>query len=161
AKSSYFGIIDLAGFKKDRFYQYQAHWKPDFPMVHILPHWTWPEREGLITPVHIFTSGDEVELFLNGESLGKKKKEQYEYRLRWDSVMYRPGELRAVAYKNGKKWAESSVRTVGTSTRLSLSPDVDTIVSDGEDLVFVTANINDNNNQISPRAKNEIKFSLE
>ena len=70
SRSSYSGIIDLAGFKKDRFYLYQAHWRPDFPMAHILPHWTWPERAGQITPVHVFTSGDEGELFLNGKSLG-------------------------------------------------------------------------------------------
>ncbi len=86
ARSSYFGVIDLAGFKKDRFYLYQANWRPDFPMAHILPHWTWPERVGEVTPVHVFTSGDEAELFLNGKSLGRKKKGKYEYRLRWDEV---------------------------------------------------------------------------
>src|SRR6185436_11556200 len=80
ARSSYSGIIDLAGFKKDRFYLYQSRWRPDFPMVHILPHWTWPERMGEITPVHVFTSGDEAELFLNGKSLGRKKKSLYQYR---------------------------------------------------------------------------------
>ena len=74
SRSSYFGIIDLAGFKKDRFYLYQAHWRPDLPMAHILPHWTWPERVGQVTPVHVYTSGDEAELFLNGKSLGRKKK---------------------------------------------------------------------------------------
>ena len=75
SRSSYFGIIDLAGFKKDRFYIYQARWRPDLPMAHILPHWNWPERVGEITPVHVYTSGDEAELFLNGKSLGKKKKD--------------------------------------------------------------------------------------
>ena len=74
SRSSYFGVIDLAGFKKDRFYLYQAHWRPDLPMAHILPHWTWPERVGQVTPVHVFTSGDEAELFLNGQSLGRKRK---------------------------------------------------------------------------------------
>lgn len=74
ARSSYFGIVDLAGFKKDRFYLYQAQWRPDHPMAHILPHWTWPERKGQVTPVHVFTSGDEGELFLNGRSLGRKTK---------------------------------------------------------------------------------------
>jgi beta-galactosidase len=101
SRSSYSGIIDLAGFKKDRFYLYQAHWRPDFPMAHILPQWTWPERVGQVTPVHVFTSGDEGELFLNGKSLGRKKREPYEYRLRWDDVMYQPGILKVVAYKNG------------------------------------------------------------
>jgi beta-galactosidase len=84
SRSSYSGIIDLAGFKKDRFYLYQAHWRPDFPMAHILPHWTWPERDGQVTLVHVFTSGDEAELFINGKSLGRKTKGRYEYRLRWE-----------------------------------------------------------------------------
>ena len=82
ARSSYFGIIDLAGFPKDRFYLYQAAWRPDHPMVHILPHWNWPDRVGQVTPVHVFTSGDEAELFLNGRSLGRKQKGEFEYRLR-------------------------------------------------------------------------------
>ena len=113
SRSSYSGIIDLAGFKKDRFYLYQAHWRPDFPMAHILPHWTWPERVGQVTPVHVFTSGDEAELFLNGKSLGRKKKGAYEYRLRWDDVVYQPGTLKVVAYKNGKIWATDEVKTAG------------------------------------------------
>ncbi|HKL23100.1 MAG TPA: glycoside hydrolase family 2 TIM barrel-domain containing protein, partial [Tichowtungia sp.] len=96
ARSSYFGIIDLCGFPKDRFYIYQARWRPELPMVHILPHWNWPERIGQVTPVHVYTSGDEAELFLNGKSLGRKKKGQYEYRLRWDDVVYQPGELKVV-----------------------------------------------------------------
>ena len=91
ARSSYSGIIDLAGFKKDGFYLYQAHWRPDLPMAHILPHWTWPDRVGQVTPVHVFTSGDEGELFLNGRSLGRKKMGPYEYRLRWDDVVYAAG----------------------------------------------------------------------
>ncbi|MGN6726912.1 MAG: beta-galactosidase GalB, partial [Tepidisphaeraceae bacterium] len=74
SRSSYFGIVDLAGFKKDRFYLYQARWRPDYPMAHLLPHWNWPERVGEVTPVHVYTSGDEAELFLNGNSLGRKKK---------------------------------------------------------------------------------------
>src|SRR5207247_2379939 len=84
---------DLAGFKKDRFYIYQARWRPQLKMAHILPHWTWPERVGQVTPVHVYTSGDEAELFLNGKSLGRKTRGAYEYRLRWDEVVYQPGEL--------------------------------------------------------------------
>jgi hypothetical protein len=98
SRSSYFGILDLAGFKKDRFYLYQSHWRPDFPMAHIFPHWNWPERIGQVTPV----SGDEAELFLNGKSLGRKKKGQYEYRLRWDDVTYQPGELKVVATRTAR-----------------------------------------------------------
>ena len=97
--SSYFGIVDLCGFKKDRFYIYQARWRPELPMAHILPHWNWPERVGQVTPVHVYTSGDEAELFLNGKSLGRKKKGQFEYRLRWDDVVYQPGTLEVVAYR--------------------------------------------------------------
>ena len=93
SRSSYFGIIDLAEFKKDRFYLYQYRWRPDLPIAHILPHWNWPDRNGKVTPVHVFTLGDEAELFLNGKSLGRKIKGKYEYRLRWDDVIYEPGEL--------------------------------------------------------------------
>ena len=118
SRSSYFGIVDLAGFKKDRFYIYQARWRPDLPMAHILPHWNWPERVGQVTPVHVYTSGDEAELFLNGKSLGRKKREQNQYRLRWDDVKYEPGELRVVAYKNGKKWAEDVMKTTGAAAKV-------------------------------------------
>ena len=161
ARSSYTGVIDLAGFKKDRFYLYQAHWRPELPMVHILPHWNWPERNGKVTPVHVFTSGDEVELFLNGKSLGKKKKGKYEYRLRWDEVMYEPGELKAVAYKNGTQWATKSVKTTGNPTILEATADRDTISADGKDLSFVTVKICDNEGQTIPRSMNEIHFSIE
>ena len=137
ARSSYYGVIDLAGFKKDRFYLYQSQWRPDLPMAHILPHWNWPERVGEVTPVHVFTSGDEAELFLNGESLGRKKKGEYEYRLRWDEVKYEPGELKVVAYKNGEKWAENVVRTTGEAARLQASADRNEIRADGRDLAFI------------------------
>lgn len=80
-------------------------------MAHLLPHWTWPERVGKITPVHVFTSGDEAELFLNRRSLGRKKKGAYEYRLRWDEAVYEPGTIEVVAYKNGRPWAADSMRT--------------------------------------------------
>jgi beta-galactosidase len=161
SRSSYFGIIDLAGFKKDRFYLYQSRWRPELPMVHILPHWDWPERVGEITPVHIFTSGDEAELFLNGKSLGRKKKQPYEYRLRWNDVQYNPGELKAIAYKNGKKWAENVVRTSGAPVRLKASADRDKITADGKDLVFVTVRVTDKNGNTTPRAKNPINFKIE
>jgi hypothetical protein len=160
ARSSYFGIIDLAGFKKDRFYLYQAHWRPDLPMAHLLPHWTWPERVGQVTPVHVYTSGDEAELFLNGRSLGRKKKGPLEYRLRWDDVVYQPGELRVVAYKDGKKWAEDVERTAGPAAKLSLQADRRVLAADGRDLAFVTVTIADRRGVPAPRAKNHVKFSL-
>ena len=161
SRSSYSGIIDLAGFKKDRFYLYQAHWRPDFPMAHILPHWTWPDRVGQVTPVHVFTSGDEAELFLNGKSLGRKKKGPFEYRLRWDEVVYEPGALKVVAYKNGKKWATDEIKTAGTPARLKLEPDRAEIDADGRDLSFVTLTVTDKNGLMVPRADNRIHFEIE
>src|SRR5208283_804969 len=113
SRSSYFGIVDTAGFRKDRFYLYQSHWRPDLPMAHILPHWNWPERVGEVTPVFVYTSGDSAELFLNGKSLGLKKRGENEYRLRWDDVVYAPGELKVIARKNGRKWATDTVKTTG------------------------------------------------
>jgi beta-galactosidase len=160
ARSSYFGIIDLAGFKKDRFYLYQSRWRPDLPMAHILPHWTWPERVGQITPVHVFTSGDEAELFLNGKSLGRKKKGAYEYRLRWDDVMYEPGTLKVVAYRNGKAWATNMVKTAGAAARLKLEADRQTICADGADLAFVAVTVTDQNGLPVPRASNRIQFAI-
>ncbi|CAG9940132.1 unnamed protein product [Clonostachys rosea f. rosea IK726] len=160
ARSSYTGIIDLAGFKKDRFYLYQARWRPDLPMAHILPHWNWPERKGEETPVHVFTSGDEAELFLNGESLGRKKKEEYKYRLRWDDVKYEPGELHVITYKEGERWAEATVRTTGEARGIRLTADRSKIASDGLDLSFITADIIDESGGVVPVASNDIHFSV-
>ena len=131
SRSSYFGIMDLAGFPKDRYYLYQARWRPDLPMAHILPHWNWPDRVGQVTPVMVYTSGDEAELFLNGKSLGRQKKGPLEYRLRWDDVKYEPGELRVVAYKDGRKWAEDVVRTTGPAARVLLQADRAALQADG------------------------------
>jgi beta-galactosidase len=160
SRSSYSGIIDLAGFKKDRFYLYQAYWRPDFPMAHILPHWTWPERAGQVTPVHVYTSGDEAELFVNGRSLGRKSKGPSEYRLRWDDVVYEPGELGVVAYKNGRQWATDSVRTAAAASRLVLTADRAIIAGDGRDLSFVTLAVVDADGVIVPRALNAVHFEL-
>ena len=129
-------------------------------MVHILPHWTWKERVGEITPVHVFTSGDEVELFLNGKSLGRKKKGAFEYRLRWDSVKYVPGMLKAVAYKKGKKWAEQNIQTAGDPTALKVSADRYTLSSDN-DLSFITISVLDAKGIPVPDAYNIIEFSIE
>jgi beta-galactosidase len=192
SRSSYFGIIDLAGFPKDRFYIYQAHWRPDYPMVHILPHWNWPERAAdptanpptaaQVTPVHVYTSGDEAELFLNGKSLGRKKK-VFEnvvdgrsgqpmqiagkpingmpaYRIRWDDVAYVPGELKVVAYKNGKEWATETVKTTGPAAKLVLKPDRAMIAGDGHDLSFVTVAVADKDGLMVPRAGNKVTFEV-
>jgi len=160
ARSSYSGIVDLAGFKKDRFFLYQSRWRPDLPLAHILPHWTWPGREGKITPVHVFTSGDEAELFLNNRSMGRKKKGQYEYRLRWDDIVYQPGELKVVAYKNGKPWATEVVKTAGPAARIELSADRNLIKADGRDLSFIMARILDKDGLPVPEAADNIVFSI-
>lgn len=161
SRSSYFGIVDLAGFKKDRFYLYQAHWRPDLPMVHILPHWNWPDRVGQVTPVHVYTSGDEAELFLNGKSLGRKKKGPFEYRLRWDDVVYQPGELKVVAYKNGKEWASDVVKTTGEAAKLKLTADRSEVKTDGRDLSFVTVTVADKEGNLVPGSHPKLKFSIQ
>jgi beta-galactosidase len=161
SRSSYCGMIDMAGFKKDRFYLYQSHWRPDLPMAHILPHWTWPERVGEITPVHVFTSGDEAELFLNGRSLGRKKKGEFEYRLRWDDVVYEPGTVEVVAYKNGERWAKDAMQTAGEAAVLEVVPDRATIRADGLDLSFVTVRIADEKGLLAPRANHALEFQIE
>ncbi len=161
SRSSYSGIIDLAGFPKDRFWLYQARWRPDHPMAHLLPHWTWPERVGQVTPVHVFTSGDEAELFLNGRSLGRKRKAAYEYRLRWDEVVYEPGVVEVVAYKDGREWARDTVRTAGEPAAIELLPDRATIHADGYDLSFITARITDADGVTAPRASHRLHFTIE
>lgn len=161
ARSAYCGFIDLAGFKKDRFYLYQSRWRPELPMAHILPHWNWAGREGEVTPVHVFTSGDEAELFINGKSQGRKKKGLYEYRLRWDYVVYEAGEVTVIAYKDGKEWAKASRKTTGAAAQLSLSADRTKIKADGDDLCFVTVSVTDKDGLVAPEASNRVRFRLE
>lgn len=160
ARSSYSGTIDLAGFKKDRFYLYQARWRPYLPFAHILPHWTWPGREGKITPVHVFSSADEAELFLNGKSMGRKKRGKYEYRFRWDDIKYEPGELKVVTFKKGKPWAAEIVKTAGKPVSLQLTADRAKIDADGNDLSFITVKVVDRNGIMLPQADNNISFSI-
>ena len=160
SRSSYFGILDLAGFPKDRYYLYQAHWRPDFPMAHILPHWNWPERVGQITPVHVFTSGDEAELFLNGKSLGRKKKDQYQYRLVWEDVIYQPGSLTVKTWKNGKPWAQADRSSTDKASQLLVRADRPEIKADGRDLSFITITIADQKGRMVPGSMNRLKFKI-
>jgi beta-galactosidase len=161
SRSSYFGILDLAGFPKDRFYSYQAHWRPELPMAHLFPHWNWPERVGQKVPVHLYTSGDEAELFLNGKSLGRKSKKPGEdFRMVWDDVVYQPGELKVVAYKGGKEWATDVVKTTGTAAKLDLTADRGVIRNDGIDLSFITVRVADKEGTTVPRSKNPVKFEV-
>jgi beta-galactosidase len=109
----------------------------------------------------VYTSGDEAELFLNGQSLGRKKKGQYEYRLRWDNVVYQPGELKVVAYKNGRRWATDVMKTTGPAAKLTLQADRARIQADGKDLSFVTVTVADKHGLLVPRAMNHIRFSVD
>ncbi|KAI1373888.1 glycoside hydrolase family 2 protein [Hypoxylon crocopeplum] len=170
ARSSYFGIIDLAGFKKDRFYLYQARWRPDLvriitfllvnPMAHILPHWTWPDRVGEVTPVHVFSAADEAELFVNGKSVGRQQRKASNYRIRWDNITYQPGELHVIAYKDGVKWAEDTVKTANGASALKLTADRTVISGDGHDLSFISVAVVDENGTTVPEATNAITFSI-
>lgn len=160
SRSSYFGIVDLCGFPKDRYYNYKSYWCPDVPTVHILPHWNWEERIGKITPVHIYTSGDAVELFLNGKPLGRREKIHSYDRLTWDDVRYEPGVLKAVAYKNGQKWAEEVVETTGKPAALQVTPEKTVLKNDGTDLSFIRVAIVDSKGRAVPRSKNHLKFSV-
>ena len=159
SRSSYFGIFDLCGFKKDRFYLYQARWRPELPMAHLMPHWTWPGREGQPTPVQVYTSGDEAELFVNGQSQGRKKRGRFDYRLRWDNVTYAPGELKVIAYRNGQQWAEDSVRTAGAAAKIELSVEPVAPGANGQ-LRFVTVRVTDAAGLVVPQAKNVLTFLL-
>jgi beta-galactosidase len=176
ARSSYFGFIDLAGFPKDRYYLYQSQWTKT-PMVHLLPHWNWKGMEGQAIPVMAYSNATEVELFLNGKSLGRKARfaETWEmpvgvnasqdgkfstkYRRVW-KVPYAPGTLKAVAYNNGKQVAVDEVRTAGEPAKIRLAPDRSTIAADDDDLSFVTVRIEDKDGNLCPMADNLVKFSV-
>ncbi len=163
SRSSYFGIVDLCGFPKDRFYLYQSHWRPDLPVVHILPHWNWPDRIGQVTPVYVYTSGDKVELFLNGKSLGVRQKGKGvkdRYRLVWENVVYQPGELSAVAWKNGKEWARETIYTTDEPARIRLRAEDPQIIADGSDLAYIGISIRDKNGRIVPTADNELTIKV-
>jgi beta-galactosidase len=114
----------------------------------------------LVTPVQVYTSGDEAELFVNGVSMGRKLKAQYEYRLRWDSVVYQPGEVKVIAYKNGEKWAVDKVKTTGDASQLKLSPDRTTIKTDGYDLSYITVTVADKEGLQVPKSNNKIQFEV-
>jgi len=167
SRSSYFGIIDLVGIPKDRYYLYKSYWKPDETTIHILPHWNWPERKGKNVPVFVYTNGDCAELFLNGKSLGQKCKIPKSdnsidrFRLMWKDVKYEPGEIKAVAYKEGRKIGEQVIKTSGDAYALKLTPDRKTIKADGRDLSYILIEAYDKNGNLCPLADNEIVISLQ
>jgi beta-galactosidase len=167
SRSSYFGIVDLCGIPKDRFYLYRSHWAPENTTVHLLPHWNWEGSEGKEIPVFVYTNGDGAELFLNGKSLGKKYKNPKSeisterYRLMWHNVIYEPGELKAIAYKEGKKIGEAIVNTAGEPAYLKLTPDRLQIAATGEDLCYILVEAFDKNNNPCPKADNLVRFKID
>jgi beta-galactosidase len=187
ARSSYFGFVDLAGFPKDRYYLYQSEWTKT-PMVHVLPHWNWAGHEGEAIPVMAYTNADEVELFLNGKSLGRKKKgaEPVElpvgrnvasgvgatdpqlirggtmssrWRLAWQ-VPYAAGSIKAVAFKDGRQVAVDEVKTAGAPARVRLVPDRTSIQADGDDLSFVTVRVEDAGGNLCPLSDSLVRFAV-
>ncbi len=192
ARSSYFGIVDLAGLPKDSYYNYRSLWNQQANTVHISPHWNWEGHEGKSVPVFVYSNGDEAELFLNGESLGRRKKinadrvktssamaasldytvrlddaenPYYEivdaYRLRWLDVPYEPGELTAVALKNGEIVGEAIVKTAGEGDRLRLTPDRVNLQADGMDLCYVTVEMVDAEGNVCPLAMDMLTFQVQ
>jgi len=165
SRSSYFGISDLAGLPKDRFYLYRSRWNKAAPTLHLLPHWNWEGREGQTTPVFVYTSYDSAELFLNGKSLGVRKKDkstpQNRYRLMWMDVKYEPGTLKVIAFdSNGKPVAEEKIITAGKPHKIVLTPDRKEIAADGKDLSFVTVSVVDQKGIPCPIATNALNFEV-
>ena len=165
SRSSYFGICDLAGLPKDRYYLYRSHWRKDDATLHVLPHWTFPGREGETTPVYCYTSWPSAELFVNGKSQGRIVKNPAtrldRYRLRWNNVKYEPGEIKVVAYDfDGTPKGEKIIRTAGAPARIVLKADRSNISSKGEDLSFVTVSVVDKDGNPCPTATNNMKFNV-
>jgi beta-galactosidase len=156
---SYFGINDLCGFPKDRFYIYQSQWT-DKPMVHILPHWNWPKYKGKKIPVNVYSNCDSVELFLNGRSLGEKSfKETQDLYLSWD-VVYIKGSLKAIAKKDGKILCEDEVKTSEFPAKIVLNRDISSVAAGTNTLIYITASVTDLNGTIYPDADNNINFKI-
>ncbi len=179
SRSSYFGIMDLAGLPKDRYYLYRSHWNKDQHTIHLLPHWSWgKQRKGQVTPVYCYTDYPTAELFLNGKSQGKITKNTKtrldRYRLRWNEVKYEPGELRVVVYDaNGQQAGEQTLKTAGKPARLQLDcwtqhspfPPFHTIngaplQATGDDLAFITVSLTDKDGTLIPDAADQLTFEV-
>lgn len=175
--SSVFGIIDLASLPKDRYYLYRSIWNKRDNTLHVLPHWTWPGREGENTPVFVYTNYPEAELFVNGKSYGKQRKLtadearalqgkdslwlQRRYRLMWTDVPYEPGELKVVAYDNsGKKVEEKTVRTAGKPHHLEVVADRTALSADGQDLAYITVRVVDKDGNLCPADDRLVSFTV-
>jgi beta-galactosidase len=174
ARSSYFGICDLAGLPKDRYYLYRSRWNKDEHTIHLLPHWSFGKaRKGKVTPVYCYTDYPTAELFVNGKSQGKISKNPAErldrYRLRWNEVKYEPGEIKVVAYDaEGKPAGEQTVKTAGKPAFLKLdvwtahmgSVPVYALAADGEDLAFITVSLTDTKGTLIPQANDQLTFEV-
>ncbi len=167
SRSSYFGICDLAGLPKDRFYLYRSRWNTKDETLHILPHWNWKGREGETTPVFVYTNYNSAELFVNGVSQGIQTKtkdlsKQHRYRLMWMDVKYEPGTLKVVAFDDqGNAVAEKEMHTAGKPHHLELSADRKTITADGNDLSYITGSVVDKDGNFCPDADNQLSFEVE
>ncbi len=164
SRSSYFGIIDLAGIPKDRYYLYRSRWNNKTSTLHILPHWNWKGREGQVTPVFVYTSYPEAELFLNGRSQGKIRKgtaDLERYRLMWNNVKYEPGTLKVVAYdEKGAVAEEKEIKTSDKPAKIVLNTDRTVLTADGKDIAFVTVSVTDKNGIEVPDATNQLNFKV-
>ena len=165
SRSSYFGICDLAGLPKDRYYLYRSRWNTLSPTLHLLPHWNWEGREGEVTPVYCYTSYPSAELFVNGKSQGRRTKDPSQpydrYRLRWNEVVYEPGVVKVVAYdEKGNAVAEKEMRTAGRPHHLVLTPDRTELTANGKDLAFVTVQAVDEAGNPCPLADNALNFEV-
>lgn len=158
SRSSYFGIIDLAGFPKDVYYMYQSEWS-DKDVLHIFPHWNW-EPGQMVDVWAYYSNADEVELFLNGKSLGTKSKQGDELHLVWQ-IPFEPGTIKAVSRKDGKVVLEKEIQTAGNAVQLKATADRSEISADGEDLSFITVEVVDENGIMVPTAGNQIQFEIE
>ena len=170
SRSSYFGICDLAGLPKDRYWLYRSHWNRDEHTIHLLPHWTWgKQRKGEVTPVYCYTDYPTAELFLNGKSQGKISKNPASrldrYRLRWNDVKYEPGELKVVVYDaEGRPAGEQTLRTAGRPAKLQLdlwtAAGDGTLRADADDLAFITVSLCDKDGTLIPDASDQLTFSV-
>lgn len=179
--SSLFGIVDLAGLPKDRYYLYRSHWNREAETLHILPHWNWEGREGEVTPIFVYTNYPKAELFINGVSQGVRCKDmsvtaentmdkeesatsftrQSRYRLMWMDTVYEPGEVKVVAYDlQGNPVAERTMVTAGKPHHIELEADRDVIKADGRDLSFITVRVVDKDGNLCPNASNKICYKV-
>ena len=157
SRSSYYGIVDLAGFPKDVYYMYQSEWTQK-PVLHVFPHWNWTKGKAVDVWAY-YNNADEVELFLNNRSLGVRKKTGDSLHVMW-RVNYQPGTLRAVSRKNGKPVLTKETKTAGAPAKLVLRADRKIIKANGEDLSFITVDVTDKDGNIVPDANNLIRFTV-